>query len=151
MEGGREQFEQLKESGAIDRTVAKVNAAVARLNMTPAYIVQLFVDLWNSFSIHDLVNPIAAFQRIIARFGEPIGRLIAFVITIVQIVIEAILIIMNFPFDLINNIIAKAMQAFEMIKRDPVGFLKNLLRAIKQGFIQFFDNILQHLLTGLVG
>ena len=151
MEGGREQFEQLKESGAIDRTVAKVNAAVVRLNMTPAYIVQLFVDLWNSFSIHDLANPIAAFQRIIARFGEPIGRLIAFVITIVQIVIEAILIIMNFPFDLINNIIAKAMQAFEMIKRDPVGFLKNLLRAIKQGFIQFFDNILQHLLTGLVG
>ncbi|AEV96874.1 hypothetical protein A4D02_29955 [Niastella koreensis] len=151
MEGGREQFEQLKESGAIDRTVVKVNAAVARLNMTPAYIVQLFVDLWNSFSIHDIANPIAAFQRIIARFGEPIGRLIAFVITIVQIVIEAILIIMKFPFDLINNIIAKAMQAFEMIKRDPVGFLKNLLRAIKQGFIQFFDNILQHLLTGLVG
>jgi len=151
MEGGREQFNQLKESGAIDRTVAKVNAAVARLNMTPAYIVQLFIDLWNSFSISDLANPIAAFQRIIEKFGEPIGRLIAFVIEIVKIVIEAILIVMNFPFDLINNIIAKAMQAFEMIKRDPVGFLKNLLRAIKKGFIQFFDNILQHLLTGLVG
>lgn len=151
MEGGREQFEQLKESGAIDRTVAKVNAAVARLNMTPGYIVQLFMDLWNSFSLSDLANPIAAFQRIIERFGEPIGRLIAFVIQIVKIVIEAILIIMKFPFDLINNIIAKAMQAFEMIKRDPVGFLKNLLRAIKQGFIQFFDNILQHLMTGLVG
>jgi hypothetical protein len=151
MEGGREQFEQLKESGAIDRTVAKIDAAVARLNMTPAYIVQLFIDLWNSFSINDLANPIAAFQRIIERFGEPIGRLIAFVIQIVKIVIEGILIIMNFPFDLINNIIAKAMQAFEMIKRDPVGFLKNLLRAIKQGFIQFFDNILQHLLTGLAG
>ena len=151
MEGGREQFNQLKESGAIDRTVAKVNAAVARLNMTPAYIVQLFIGLWNSFSISDLANPIAAFQRIIEKFGEPIGRLIAFVIEIVKIVIEAILIVMNFPFDLINNIITKAMQAFEMIKRDPVGFLKNLLRAIKQGFIQFFDNILQHLLTGLVG
>lgn len=150
MEGGREQFEQLKETGAIDRTVAKVNAAVARLNMTPGYIVQLFTDLWNSFSLSDLANPIAAFQRIIERFGEPIGRLIAFVITIVKIVIEAILIVMNFPFDLINNIIAKAMQAFEMIKRDPVGFLKNLLRAIKQGFIQFFDNILQHLMTGLI-
>jgi hypothetical protein len=113
--------------------------------------VQLFTDLWNSFSLSDLANPIAAFQRIIERFGEPIGRLIAFVITIVKIVIEAILIVMNFPFDLINNIIAKAMQAFEMIKRDPVGFLKNLLRAIKQGFIQFFDNILQHLLSGLAG
>lgn len=149
MDGGEEQYKQLKESGAIDKTVAKVNAAVARLNMTPAAIVQLFIDLWNSFSLSDLMNPIAAFRRIIATFGEPIGRLIAFVIEIVKIVVEAILIVMKFPFDLINNIIAKAMQAFELIKRDPVAFLKNLLRAIKEGFMQFFDNILTHLINGL--
>lgn len=151
MEGGEEQYNQLKESGAIDRTVAKITAAVNRLNMTPAAIVQLFIDLWNSFSINDLMDPIGCFRRILARFGEPIGRLIAFVIEIVKIVIEAILIVMNFPFDLINNIITRAMAAFERIKRDPVAFLKNLLRAIKQGFIQFFDHILQHLIQGLVG
>ncbi|MEJ8816342.1 eCIS core domain-containing protein [Lacibacter sp. H407] len=151
MEGGEEQYNQLKETGAIDRTVAKITAAVNRLNMTPAAIIQLFIDLWNSFSIHDLMDPVGAFRRILATFGEPIGRLIAFVITIVKIVIEAILIVMNFPFDLINNIITRAMAAFDRIKRDPVAFLKNLLRAIKQGFIQFFDNILQHLIQGLVG
>lgn len=151
MEGGEEQYNQLKESGAIDRTVAKITAAVDRLNMTPAAIVQLFIDLWNSFSINDLMDPIGCFQRILERFGEPIGRLIAFVVEIVKIVIEAILIVMNFPFDLINNIIARSMAAFHKIKQDPVGFLKNLLRAIKQGFIQFFDNILQHLVTGLTG
>ncbi|MDD4191178.1 MAG: DNA/RNA non-specific endonuclease [Mangrovibacterium sp.] len=151
MEGGDTQFDQLKESGAIDRTTAKITAAVERLNMTPAAIVQLFTDLWNSFSLNDLADPIGAFQRIIDRFGEPIARLVAFVVEIVRIVIETILMVMNFPFDLINNIIARAMQAFEMIKRDPVGFLKNLLRAIKQGFVQFFDNIVQHLLSGLVG
>ena len=149
MEGGEEQYNQLKESGAIDRTVAKITAAVDRLNMTPAAIVQLFIDLWNSFSIYDLMDPIGCFQRIIDRFGEPIGRLIAFVVEIIKIVVEAILIVMNFPFDLINNIIAKAMQAFDLIKRDPVAFLKNLLRAIKEGFMQFFDNILTHLWNGL--
>lgn len=149
MEGGEEQYNQLKESGAIDRTVAKINAAVKRLNMTPAAIVQLFIDLWNSFSISDLMDPIGCFTRILDRFGEPIGRLIAFVVEIVKIVVEAILIVMNFPFDLINNIIAKAMQAFDLIKRDPVAFLKNLLRAVKEGFMQFFDNILTHLWNGL--
>lgn len=149
MDGGIEQYNQLKESGAIDRTVAKVTAAVRRLNMTVASIVQLFIDLWNSFSIRDLLNPIAAFRRILDRFGAPILRLINFVIEIVKIVIEAILIVMNFPFDIINNIIAKAMAAFERIKRDPVAFLKNLLRAIKQGFVQFFGKILTHLLGGL--
>ncbi|AXY73793.1 DUF4157 domain-containing protein [Paraflavitalea soli] len=149
VEGGEEQFNQLQESGAIGRTVARINAAVARLNMTPTYIVNLFISLWNSFSINDLANPIAAFQRIIDRFGEPIARLIAFVIEIVRIVIEVILQVMNFPTDLIANIISKAMQAVDMIKRNPVGFLKNLLRAIKQGFIQFFANIGTHLMTGL--
>ncbi len=149
MEGGEEQYNQLKESGAIDRTVAKVTAAVRRLNMTPAAIIQLFIGLWNSFSIRDLINPIAAFRRILDQFGRPIARLIAFVIEIVKIVIEAILIVMDFPFDIVSNIITRAMAAFDRIKRDPVGFLKNLLRAIKQGFIQFFENILRHLLNGL--
>jgi hypothetical protein len=124
---------------------------VARLNMTPAYIIQLFTELWNSFSLRDLASPIAAFGRIVARFGEPIGRLIDFVIEIVKIVVEVILRIMNFPIDLISNIITRAMQAFDLIKRDPVGFLKNLLRAIKQGFVQFFNNIGTHLLSGLTG
>jgi phage-related protein len=149
MDGGEEQFAQMKESGAIDRTTAKITAAVEKLNMTPEYIVQLFTDLWESFSLNDLADPIAAFQRIIDRFGEPIGRLIAFVIEIIKIVIVVILEIMNFPFDLINNIIAKAMLAFDLIKKDPIGFLKNLLRAIKEGFMQFFDNILTHLFNGL--
>jgi hypothetical protein len=151
MEGGEQQYEQLKESGAIDRIVAKVEAAVASLDMTPRAVVRLFIDLWNSFSIHDLARPIQTFQRIVATFGQPILRLVAFVIRIIMIVVEAILILMDFPFDLINNIIAKVIQAFEMIKRDPAGFIKNLLRAIKQGFIQFFDNIGTHLLNGVVG
>lgn len=151
MEGGEDQYRQMEESGAIARTTQQIEAAVARLNMTPAYIVQLFIDLWNSFSLNDLAHPIDAFMRIVRRFGEPIGRLIAFVIEIVKIVIHVILEIMNFPFDLINNIITRAMAAFERIKRDPIGFLKNLLRAIKQGFIQFFNNILIHLLNGLTG
>jgi phage-related protein len=149
MDGGEEQFQQMKESGAIDKAVGKINAAVKRLNMTFESVVQLFIDLWNSFTFTDFLHPIETFQRIIAKFGEPILRLVAFVIEIVKIVVEVILIIMNFPFDLINNIIAKAMQAFELIKKDPIGFLKNLLRAIKEGFMQFFDNILTHLFNGL--
>jgi len=151
MEGGEEQFNQMKQSGAIDRTTQRINAAVDRLNMTPASIIQLFIDLWHSFSLNDLIHPIAAFERIIHTFGAPIMRLIAFVIEIIKIIIEVIMQIMNFPIDLINNIIVKAMQAIDMIKRDPIGFLKNLLKAIKQGFVQFFNNIVNHLIFGLTG
>jgi hypothetical protein len=151
MDGGEAQYDELKQSGAIDRTVAKVTKAVQRLNMTPAAIIQLFVGLWNSFSLRDLINPMAAFRRVLHCFGAPIGRLIAFVVEIVKIVVVAILEIMNFPFDLINNIISRTIAAFHRIKNDPIAFLKNLLRAIKQGFIQFFNNILTHLMNGVVG
>ena len=82
--------------------------------------------------------------------ADPLLRLISFVWEIIKIVIEVLLIMMNFPFDLINNIIARAMEAIDDIKRDPIGFLKNLIRAVKQGFIQFFDNIGTHLLNGVV-
>lgn len=151
MDGGEEQYAQMEESGAIARIVGQIDAAVETLNMTPQAIVQLFTDLWNSFTINDLINPIETFTRIIAAFGEPIVRLIAFVAEIVRIVIVAILEIMNFPFDLIQNIITRSMEAIEDIKKDPIGFLKNIMRAIKQGFTQFFDNILQHLMNGVTG
>lgn len=149
MEGGEEQFNQLKESGAIERTTRRINAAVARLNMTPAAIIQLFTDIWTGLQLRDLLHPFEAFERIMNAFGAPIRRLVNFVVDIIRIVVEVVLQIMNFPTDLVANIIAKAMLAFDMIKADPVGFLKNLLRAIKQGFIQFFDNIGTHLLNGL--
>lgn len=151
MDGGEEQYAQMVETGAIARIAGQIEAAIATLNMTPAAIIQLFTDLWNSFTIDDLIHPLDAFTRIIEKFGEPIGRLIAFVAEIIRIVIVAILEIMNFPFDLIGNIITRAMQAIEDIKKDPIGFLKNILRAIKQGFVQFFDNIVTHLIDGVTG
>ncbi len=151
MEGGEEQYAQMVESGAIARIAGEIEAAVATLNMTPQSIIQLFTDIWDSMTINDLIHPIDAFIRIIEKFGEPIGRLIAFVAEIVRIVIIAILEIMNFPFDLIGNIITRALEAIEDIKKDPIGFLKNILRALKQGFIQFFDNIVTHLINGVTG
>ncbi len=151
MEGGEEQYRQMEESGAIARTTQRILAAVARLNMTPAFIIRLFTQVWNSFGLNDLARPFAAFNRVLAQFGEPIGRLVSFVVEIVRIVVEMILQVMNFPTSLIANIISRAMQAFDLIQRDPVGFLKNLLRAIKQGFLQFFDRIGTHLLNGLTG
>ncbi|WP_051287008.1 eCIS core domain-containing protein [Algoriphagus mannitolivorans] len=147
--GGEEQFQQMKKTGAIQQAVVRIDAAVATLNFSWAYITGLFLDLWNSFTIADVFNPFAAFVRIVETLASPIRRLFDFVVTIVQIIVEILLVVMNFPIDTINQIIANARSAFEDIKRDPIGFIKNLLRAVKQGFVQFFENILTHLLGGL--
>ncbi|WP_299885370.1 DUF4157 domain-containing protein [uncultured Lacinutrix sp.] len=149
MEGGEAQFQQLKESGKIDQMTQKVDKAVKRLNFTLEYVVGLFTSLWEALDWNDFLNPFEVFARIVATFGDPVIRLVRFVITIVQIVVELLLIAMNFPFETVNNIIQRSLEAFGNIKRDPIGFLKNILRGIKQGFTQFFDNILKHLMSGL--
>lgn len=151
MEGGEEQYQQLAQSGAIERTTNRITAAVRRLNFTVEYIVSLFTGLWQRVRLSDLANPPALFRRVIDTFAQPVRRLIAFVVEIVKIVVEVILQIMQFPIDLVANIINRAMAAWDRIKRDPVGFLKNLLRAVRQGFVQFFDHITDHLLFGLTG
>ncbi|WP_198440104.1 eCIS core domain-containing protein [Pareuzebyella sediminis] len=149
MEGGEAQFQQLKESGKIDQMTQKVTRAVNQLNFTWAYVIGLFTSLWESLDWNDFLNPFGVFARIVETFGDPVIRLVRFVTTIVQIVVEILLIAMNFPFETVNNIIQRSLEAFGNIKRDPIGFLKNILRGIKQGFTQFFDNILTHLMSGL--
>ncbi|WP_299211849.1 DUF4157 domain-containing protein [uncultured Dokdonia sp.] len=147
--GGEAKYQELRESGVIPRAAGQIEALIAQLGMTPAYIIELFTEVWNSFTIDDLVDPIPAFERITAQFGEPILKLFTFIVKVVKILIELILEIMGIPPDMIANIIANAMSAFEDIKNDPVAFLINLMDALKNGFIQFLNNIGTHLLSGL--
>ncbi|MBG6132802.1 hypothetical protein IWQ47_004368 [Aquimarina sp. EL_43] len=149
MDGGEAQFQQMKESGKIDQMTQKVNKAVKRLGFTVEYVLGLFTSLWESMSWKDFLNPPGVFVKIFNTFKSPVIRLVKFIITIVKIAIEIMLIAMNFPFDTVNNIIQRSLEAFGNIKRDPIGFLKNILKGIKQGFVQFFDNILKHLMSGL--
>lgn len=61
-------------------------------------------------------------------------------------VIKAIIEMKN----LLLNILSKAANAIEAIITDPIGFLSNLLRAIKLGFTRFGANILVHLKEGFI-
>lgn len=148
---GPEQYRQLEETGAIDRMAAWVDGLIARYGITPEFVRDLFLGIWNSLTIQDLVSPLEAFNRILTTFREPIVRLLSFAIEVVRKLIEVALEVMNFPSELIGQIIERAMAAVEQIQQDPVGFLINLLRALKQGFVQFFGNIGTHLLGGLTG
>ncbi|MDX2285993.1 MAG: DUF4157 domain-containing protein [Bacteroidia bacterium] len=148
---GQEAYQQMEETGAIDRMAAWVNSLIQRYGITVELIRNLFLGIWNSLTVNDLVHPIDAFERVVATFREPIARLLGFALEVIKKLIEVLLELMNFPTELILQIIQRATQAFEDIQRDPVGFLLNLLRAVKQGFIQFFGNIGSHLLSGLVG
>ncbi|MCX7099068.1 MAG: DUF4157 domain-containing protein [Methylococcales bacterium] len=57
--------------------------------------------------------------------------------------------ILGLPPQLVTRVIAKGAQALGDILNDPLGFLGNLLRAMKLGLERFFNNIGKHLLGGL--
>ncbi len=148
--GGNATYQQLAETGAIAQAAAAIEGAMAELGISWELITGIFLGIWDSLTIDDLLDPVGAFTRIVDQFGEPISRVYAFIRVVLRELFTLILELMGFPSDLIGSIISNAMQAFESIKRDPIGFFKNMLAAVKQGFSQFFDNILQHLLGGLV-
>jgi hypothetical protein len=149
MPGGIEQFNQMQETGVIPRAAERIETMMADLGITWPFIRDLFLAIWDSLTIEDLLHPIDTFIRILTQFREPLNRLFTFVIEVIKVILELILELMNFPSDLLASIINNAMQALDDIQRDPVGFLLNMLEAVKLGFSNFFDNILQHLGEGL--
>jgi len=64
---------------------------------------------------------------------------------------QAMLRILGLPPELVVRILAKAAQAIGDVLADPIGFLVNLLRAMRAGFGLFFDNVGTHLLNGVAG
>ncbi|MEH2032172.1 MAG: DUF4157 domain-containing protein [Nostoc sp.] len=51
---------------------------------------------------------------------------------------------------LLLKVLARVASVIPQILKDPIGFFKNLVKAIKQGFENFVKNIAQHLKEGLI-
>lgn len=146
---GREIYQELAETGIVAEAGARIDEAVDDLEITWEYLRGLFVDLWEGFTIEDIAEPPAAFQRIINTFQEPVTRIVNFVSVVLGEIFRVALKAMNFPSDLLGSIINNVMGAIDAIKADPLGFLTNMLEAVELGFRNFFDNILTHLVGGL--
>jgi hypothetical protein len=147
--GGGEAYERLSEAGIIGQAAATIEGALSDLGISWAAITDLFLGIWDSLSIDDLVAPVQAFQRIRDAFGEPISRLFEFIRVVLNEVIKLILELMNFPSQVLGSIIDNAVAAYEDIKNDPIGFIINLLVTVKEGFTRFFGGIVEHLLNGM--
>lgn len=64
---------------------------------------------------------------------------------------QAMLKLIGLPPQLVVQVLARAAGAIGEILTDPIGFITNALRAVWQGFSQFFGNIGNHLLSGVSG
>jgi hypothetical protein len=150
MPGGEATYQQLAETGVIGEAAARIESAMATLGITSDLITSTFLGLWDTLSLADLLAPIDAFSRVVGLFGEPIARIFEFIAVVVQVVVELVLRLMNFPSDLLASILTQTAEAISDIQADPVGFLLRIVEALKAGFQGFLDNALGHLMQGLV-
>lgn len=148
--GGDAMYDKLAESGAIAEAGARIDGAVESLGISWELIVATFKGVWDTVKLESLLSPVATFDEIVAKFGEPLGRIFEFISIVVQTIIELILRMMGFPPELVGNVVSNAIAAIDDIVADPVGFLINLIAAMKAGFTSFFGSIGKYLLDGLV-
>ncbi|MCB2182653.1 MAG: DUF4157 domain-containing protein [Desulfobulbaceae bacterium] len=150
--GGMEKFQNLQESGAIDKAFAWLEEAITSLGLIGDAFANAFRQMWETFSINDLTDPVGAFDRVVAIFTEPVQMLIDFAIEVGMKVLEFIFEGVLGPTGArVLAILKRARSAFTKIINDPVAFVGNLINAVKRGFRQFAGNILQHLQAGLIG
>jgi hypothetical protein len=147
--GGEGMYEQLAESGVIAAAAGRIESEMGRLGISWDLVTNLFRGIWDLVTLESLLSPVQTFRQILDLFGEPLGRLAEFVGVVMQTVITLILELMNFPSDLLASIIDKTVQAIDDIMTDPVGFLVNMLEAVRGGFMSFLDKIAGYLVEGL--
>jgi len=148
--GGEATYDQLAQAGVISDAAAEIESAMAVLGISMEMVTGLFLGIWDTLSLDDLLQPLPAFGRVIDQFGAPLLRLIEFVAVIIKVVVTLILRLMNFPSELLASVVSHTVQAIEDIKKDPVAFLLHIVEALKLGFIGFFDHIGGYLVDGLV-
>jgi hypothetical protein len=153
--GGRAMFENLNKAGAITRAVDWISTEIAKLDLSFAAIKALFGEAWNALSPADIFNPRGAFAKLKRIFYPPIARILAFARKIggkvLEFIFEGVLTMVGAPVKKIMAILNKGAAVLNKILKNPIGFVKNLVKAVGLGVKNFAKNILKHLKKGIVG
>ncbi|MEG4634914.1 hypothetical protein QUB56_36220, partial [Microcoleus sp. AR_TQ3_B6] len=148
-------FNNLQQSGALQKAFNWFNGEVAKLNLTGDAIKGLFSKALNSLGISDAVNPKGAFEKVKNVFVEPIKRIKNFAVAagtkVMEFAFEGFLNRAGGAGAKVMGILRKAGGAFTNILKDPVAFCGNLVGAVRGGFQKFSGNATTHLKNGLTG
>jgi hypothetical protein len=148
-------FNNLQQSGSLQKSFDWFNGEVAKLNLTGEAIKGLFGKALNSLGISDAVNPMGAFEKVKSVFVEPIGRIKNFAVSagtkVMEFAFEGFLNRAGGAGAKVMGILRKAGGAFSSILKDPVAFCGNLVGAVRGGCQKFSGNAATHLKNGLTG
>jgi hypothetical protein len=145
--GGDAIFQRIQESGALEKAFKWVTDEIERLGLHWAYFKGLIDQALDTLGLKDLANIQAAKDRLVGIFQPAYDKVKQFAADaankVLEIAMEAALALIGGTG--ILETLREAGQAFRTIVKDPVGFLKNLIEGLNQGFNKFKDHILDHL------
>lgn len=145
--GQEEVWENIKKGKAIDRAWAWFQGALEGLMGLVRAVPPKIINTITSLTIQDIVTVAGAFTKIVGAFvniaTDFIGWGIKQVISLLEILFSVVA-------PGVMPYIKKAQAAFMTIIKNPIAFVGNLVKAGKQGFQMFADNILTHLKAALI-
>ena len=145
--GQEEVWNNIKKANAIGRAWTWFQGVLSGLLGFVRQIPALFIAALKSLELFDVVLPPRAFVKLARVFGNFIVKFLSWglqqVFGLLQIIFEVVA-PGAVPY------IRKAAGAFKKIIENPVGFIRNLVRAGIQGFKQFGINFLAHLRKSLI-
>lgn len=148
---GNALFAKLQETNAISMALTWLDQEVTALGITLSYIGSLITRILDSISITDISGSIS---RALDILREPARRIMNFLGRLAEKIKEFIfrgaLQLVGAPVDMVMGILNRAGNILRSIFEDPIGFIGNLVNAIKGGLMNFMQNIGRHLINGLV-
>ncbi len=146
--GQKEIWDNIQKGNAVARAWAwfqgAMKGALALVTSIPGRVMSTI----RSLTIVDLVTIAGAFRKILGAFSSFVGDFMRWAGGTVLKLLEIILSVVA---PTVVPYLKKAGGAFSSIIRNPVGFVRTLVRAAIQGFRQFARNFLTHLKAALIG
>jgi hypothetical protein len=145
--GQEEVWNNIKRANAIARAWAWFQGALNGLLGFVRQIPGLFIQALQSLELMDIVLLPRAFVKVGRVFAGFLGQFFSWagqqVMSLLQIIFEVVA-----PGAMVY--LRRAAGAFRRIIQNPIGFVRNLVRAGIRGFQQFAGNFLTHLRTSLI-
>ncbi|NIJ18774.1 hypothetical protein FHS95_000443 [Sphingomonas naasensis] len=146
--GQKEIWENIKKGNAVAKAWAWFQGAMKGALSLVTSIPGRVMSTIRSLTIFDIVTLVGAFQKIIGAFASFVGDFMRWAGGTVLQLLEIILSVVA---PTVIPYLKKAGGAFSTIIKNPIGFVRTLVRAGIQGFRQFARNFLAHLKAALIG
>ena len=146
--GQEEIWENIKRANAIARAWAWFQDALGGLLELVRSIPHRFIEALTSLTLEDVIILPRAFEKVAGVFG---GFLRDFVSWAGDTILSLLEIIFSVVAPSVMPYLRRAAGAFRTILRDPIRFVRNLVRAATLGFRKFVGRFLDHLRAALIG